>query len=467
MDTVNNDHTLKIQELTENYKSVLENYLSEQNETSLYQAYTVAHDAIASNINLLELLNSYQIAIVEILSKNPEKPEIQSFLSDCLKFLSETLAPFEMNIRGYQDAIKELKSKTFYLEKEQAKINYIVNRLESGLIVLDQEGLILLVNSTLKYYFLKYFNVDVTNNLHISQLSSNILSDTIISCHNKFSNNTLEIELNTDFFLKVVSNIIFIQEDEIKKPSFLVIEFHDISTFIQFDRVRTSFISMVSHELRSPLSAISLSIKNLIRYSHAISATDRKKLEKIISINSDLTLEIIEDLLQVSQIDENKMILKYNPFIIDDSLNNVVMQLEQKLEEKKIELKLTGNSNLEVDADKSRIEQVIRIILDNAVKYSFNEGKIDIYIRTNIKDNIEYLSISIRDFGRGMKESDLKNLFQRFFRSKDVYDIHGTGLGLAIAKEIISMHNGKIEVSSKYGEGSTFEIVFPVNKYKK
>ena len=464
MDTVNEEHSSKIQELTENYKIVLENYFSEQNETNLYKAYSIAHKAISSNINLLELLNSYQKAIADILSKNPEKNEIQSFLSECLKFLSETLAPFEMKIRGYQDAISQLKSKTSFLEQERAKINYIVNRLESGLIVLDAQGSVLLINSALKYYFLKYFNTEVSDGNHISRLTPNILSQTITSCLRKFDNNTFEIELSNDFFLKVVCNTIFIPENDFKKPIFLIIEFHDISTFIQFDRLRTSFISMVSHELRSPLSAISLSIKNMIKYSQDLTSENRQRLEKIISMNSDLMLEIIEDLLLVSQIDENKMTLSYIEFPIKNSINTVLLQLEEKLVEKNIQVRQISEEEVNVSADRTRIEQVIRIIIDNAIKYSYENGNIIIQTQTTTEDNMNYISVSIQDFGRGMKESDLKNLFQRFFRSKDVQDIHGTGLGLAIAKEIISIHKGKIEVNSQYGKGSTFEIRFPMNK---
>ena len=221
---------------------------------------------------------------------------------------------------------------------------------------------------------------------------------------------------------------------------------------------------MVSQELSSPLSAISLSIKNLIKYSQDLTSDNRQRLEKIISMNSDLMLEIIEDLLLVSQIDENKMTLSYKEFPIKNSINTVLLQLEEKLVEKNIQVRQIIEEQVKVNADRSRIEQVLRIIVDNAIKYSYEHGNIIIQIQTNTKDNIEYISISIQDFGRGMKESDLKNLFQRFFRSKDVHDIHGTGLGLAIAKEIISMHKGKIEVDSQYGKGSTFDIIFPMNK---
>ena len=261
MESMKENYQERSQQLKDKFKSILENYLVKQEEEDLYKAYTLAHTAISSNINLLDLLNSCQGAIIEIIAKNPEKHEIIKFLNDVLKFLSETLAPYEMTLRGYKDVIFQLKNNTIHLEEEQQKIKYIVNRLDTGLIVLDKNGEILLINATLKYYFLKYFKIDILENSSIIDLPKNILSNVIITCFSKFDYYSVNIDLTEDFYLKVTSNQIYDSDQEIINSKYLIIEFRDISTFIQFDKLRTSFISMVTHELRSPISAINLSIK--------------------------------------------------------------------------------------------------------------------------------------------------------------------------------------------------------------
>lgn len=460
MESMKENYQERSQQLKDKFKSILENYLVKQEEEDLYKAYTLAHTAISSNINLLDLLNSCQGAIIEIIAKNPEKHEIIKFLNDVLKFLSETLAPYEMTLRGYKDVIFQLKNNTIHLEEEQQKIKYIVNRLDTGLIVLDKNGEILLINATLKYYFLKYFKIDILENSSIIDLPKNILSNVIITCFSKFDYYSVNIDLTEDFYLKVTSNQIYDSDQEIINSKYLIIEFRDISTFIQFDKLRTSFISMVTHELRSPISAINLSIKNLIKYSQNLSVEDRKRLENIISSNSSLMIEIVEDLLLVSQIDEKRMKLNYQLFLIDDAITEVLLQLDQKIQNKNIHINRSSSSKLSIRGDKSRIEQVIRIILDNAIKYSKDNSIIETHVEI---ENSNKLVIFVQDYGKGIKEYDLKNLFQRFYRSNDVSEIPGTGLGLAIAKDLVTLHNGTIDVSSKYGEGTIFKIILPLN----
>jgi signal transduction histidine kinase len=450
-------------ELKDNYKTVLEKYIVDHNEKTLYSAYTLAHNAINSDINLLDLVSSYQTAMIDILSKDPEKGEFTSFFLNCLSLLSESLAPFEMTFRGYQDTVKQLKYKNLFLEHEQTKLTHIVNRLDIGIAVLDENGTILMINSILRYYFQKYCNFNIHNGLNAFKIPKNIISNTIATCFTKFENTSFDIELTKDFFLKVVSIAVKSSEQEQHSPFSLVIEFHDVSTFIQFDKLRTSFISMVSHELRSPISAITMSIQNMITYAENLAGETRTRLENIILANATLMSELIEDLLLVSQLDEKRMTLHYESFLLINSINSVILQLEEKINFKNITIFKSGLIELSVQADKSRIEQVIRIILDNGIKYSFEKGIITINIKIFQEKAVKCVSLSIQDFGKGIKEPDLNNLFQRFFRSKDVQNIPGTGLGLVIAKELITLHKGNITVNSKYGEGSTFSIIFPLS----
>lgn len=346
--------------------------------------------------------------------------------------------------------------------QKQINVNKIVNQLDHGFIVLDSQGTILLMNSKIKNYCSNYNNSEVGIGSVIFNLRRTKLIETFKLCLSKFSDLSFDTELDSGSVFKVVCTKIAISDNDNQLSNALIIELYDISKFVEFNKLRTSFVSMVSHELRSPISSISMAIRNLIQYSDKLKIDEKEKLTNIILKNSDLMVEIIEDLLVVSQIDEKGVKLNIKKINIIASLKDVIFQQEEKSKIKNIKIDLFFNSEIVIQADEVRIEQIFRIILDNAIKYSYNNGIIKIIIENSQKNGQKYVKISIQDFGRGMKKTDLDNLFQRFYRSPDVNKIKGTGLGLAIAKELIDLHNGLIEVSSHFGDGSIFSIYIPL-----
>ena len=268
----------------------------------------------------------------------------------------------------------------------------------------------------------------------------------------------MELEIDKEFFLRMISNKLFRKDGKKDVYFSLSIEFQDISSYVQFDKIRTSFISMVSHELKNPIMAINSSINQLHKYSDRLNDETRDKLRNIILKNSELIIEISNDLGLLTQIDEKKLTLNYSNFNIFNSIKKILIQLQPKITEKNIQINIKCCPDHLINADLIRIEQIIRILLDNAIKYSYNDSSVEIIVFLEK----EYNTIKIKDFGIGIKESDLNNLFQRFFRSDDVRQIQGTGLGLSIAKKMVEMHNGEIKVFSKFRQGSTFEIFLPI-----
>lgn len=442
------------------YKNALNSYYANKNEESLYQAYNLTRQAILSKTSLLDLIISYQKAFSDILKELLQHENEESFVKDGIEFLSEALIPFEMTFQGYEDTINQLKRKNQILEEERSKLDHLVNIMSSAIIVIDFVGDIKVFNSKLEYYYKKFFNYNINEAKNVNDLIKCVLTDKILECF--FSNIDLqfEIEIEKDFFLKVSSNKLYNKKDEEKSFFSLIIEFQDISSFIQFDKMRNSFISMVAHELRNPISAIISSNKQIKKYSNKLKEEDILQLRNIIDMNSDLVLEIINDLTLVSRIDEKKLTITYAKFNLHESINKIINQLQGNISNKNIKILTTGTLNINVYSDISRIEQIIRIILDNAIKYSFNNSIIEIKVST-IEKNDKKVMIQIQDSGIGIKESDLNNLFQRFYRSPDVKKIQGTGLGLSIAKEMISMLKGEIKVLSKFGNGTVFSIIFP------
>ena len=176
---------------------------------------------------------------------------------------------------------------------------------------------------------------------------------------------------------------------------------------------------------------------------------------------------IIEDLLTIEKSSSKTLTYNFSKFDLSDAFSNVFTQLNPKIEEKHQFISYEIPSHVMIVGDQQRIEQVIRIILDNAIKYSSPNSIISIHSSIDIpsdKTSNEWLLIKIMDQGRGVPKQDISKLFQKFYRSKDVQNIPGTGVGLAIAKEIIEKHNGKISLSSIINEGTIVKIELPLKK---
>lgn len=239
-----------------------------------------------------------------------------------------------------------------------------------------------------------------------------------------------------------------------------------IQQHIQFDNLQRRLIYTASHELRTPISIINQSITNLINYRDQISEEEQIKLMEVLSRNALLLSQIIDDLLLLSSIDQAKVTLNWIEYRPVEILEGVLKELETFQSAKNIAIEYEIDNNLELYGDPKRIGQIFRIIIDNAIKYSAENSKIQIkaldqYIGKYNPKNMDGILFEFKDEGRGIKDSDLSHIFQRFFRTKDSEGIPGIGLGLSIACEFAELHQGEINVESTYGKGSTFFVFLP------
>ncbi len=227
------------------------------------------------------------------------------------------------------------------------------------------------------------------------------------------------------------------------------------------------FVSTVSHELRTPISVLIMSLDFLDNYSNKVTPEVYNKLQEGIKRNIYLLKELTDDILTLSRIDERKTKLKweeYNPLtIIDD----ILTLMEPIGNAKNITFNIVVDKNIKLYGDITKIDQIFRIFIDNALKYSRESNKIEIRAINHYKgkyniDEKEGVLFQIKDYGVGISEEDLPSIFERFFRSEHVSDIPGTGLGLSIAKELLNLHSGEVWAQSDYGKGSTFSIFLPI-----
>ncbi|MCL1829298.1 MAG: cell wall metabolism sensor histidine kinase WalK [Oscillospiraceae bacterium] len=226
------------------------------------------------------------------------------------------------------------------------------------------------------------------------------------------------------------------------------------------ETMRREFVANVSHELRTPLTNIR-SYAETLETSPMPRETESKFLSVIVS-ESDRMTKIVQDLLTLSRFDAGSDELICEEFSFEKSVRDVfsAMQLEARRRNQEFTLEFKG-SVPEITGDKARIEQVLMNMVSNAMKYTPEGGS----IRINVKKTGGAVQAQVRDNGVGIPKEDIDKVFDRFYRVDKARsrESGGTGLGLSIAKEIVGRHNGKIDIQSRLGHGTTITVTLPVS----
>lgn len=360
---------------------------------------------------------------------------------------------------------KKQAEEATHLREAKEKIEVIINTMADGILVLDTEGTHFLANESFKNLYYYIFDEPVPHGWNCLSNSGHIFHDTINDLFLEKQFQAITIEPIQDFHLQLLST----QAQTPGLEGFLIITLQDITPFVKFDKMVKQFISTASHELRTPVSVIIQSLSNLQKHEKKMSDEVKSKLMDSLHRNANLMYELVDDLLLISRIDEKKIRLVYealNPFQI---LQKVLVQLEPKQKSKNIKIKNNVCETLDLDGDSSRISQVFRILIDNAVKYSHDGGSVQINSLENYHGlynpgNTDGILFEVLDEGMGIRKADQLHIFDRFFRSHEVSQLPGTGLGLSIAKEIAVLHKGDIYFESKYRKGSSFFVFLPKTK---
>jgi len=226
-------------------------------------------------------------------------------------------------------------------------------------------------------------------------------------------------------------------------------------------RMKSEFVSIVSHQLRSPLSNLIWAIELLMSGRLGKIEENQTEYFKILKENSSRMGELVSDLLIVSRIETATLPIKKQEFSIEDLIKKLISNIEPFAKATNVEIKLETQKDLpKVFADSSQIRLVIENLLDNAIRYVKERGVVEIKLET--KGNSLYFEI--KDNGIGIPKDDQKYIFQKFFRSENAlrYQTQGSGLGLFITRSIVNKSGGKISFKSEENKGSTFWFILPI-----
>ena len=350
------------------------------------------------------------------------------------------------------------------LINEKTKTESVIKNIADGVIGTDIDNNIMMMNSVMEQWFgiqekrcLDKPMESCINNHHLLQFIRKVQRNT----NKDIPVSETEITIKStktwrNIFLQARAAKVMNERNEFIGTVTIL---RDVTREKEIDRMKTELVSMVAHELRSPLTSISGFSELLL--DPMVNREQSEEYADIILKEANRLSELINKFLDISRIEAGKSQVKKVPMQLRDIIDKV-LDINMSLAEKRgivVSVRIAPDIP-SVQADREMIEQVVLNLFSNAVKYSPKNTAIEIRITEREKDVL----LEIEDNGYGIPERSLPQIFEKFFRvteNEKVRDIGGTGLGLALVKEIIDIHGGTISVKSKLGEGSTFYFTLP------
>jgi two-component system, OmpR family, phosphate regulon sensor histidine kinase PhoR len=335
----------------------------------------------------------------------------------------------------------------------------ILGAMEDGLLVVDARSRVTLMNPTFQKLFeLRDPAVDVplveaVRHATLDQLvAETLLTGEAMRSELSLADSRTHSERHVEVSAVPIKNA----DDEVTGT---VVLFHDITELKQLDQIRRDFVANVSHELRTPLSIF----RGYIEVLFDEPQTSREELTRILSImerHSKRLQRLVDDLLSLAQLESSHAELEISVVRMDELFNNLIRDWKEKLTGKNLKVIVDLPSETSVlRADGTRLEEALHNLLDNAVKFSPDNGQIRLR-GTRCGSNAV---LSVADNGIGISKEHLPRIFERFYRADKARsrELGGTGLGLAIVKHIAQLHGGRVEAESELGRGTTIRIVLP------
>lgn len=234
--------------------------------------------------------------------------------------------------------------------------------------------------------------------------------------------------------------------------------YHDLSWEKTVDQMKSEFISIASHELRTPMTSIKGSVDLILGGRFGEVSPDARELLDVAKSACDRMIRLINDILDLSKIEAGQIKLNLSLISLNDAVERSMRTLEPLALQKGIRLRLHRASDIPpVLADRDRVEQIVTNLLSNAIKFSPEEGE----VRLELSSAGEWAYCSVSDQGRGIREEDQDRIFGKFQQVGTNHREKGTGLGLAITHALVSEHRGKIWIESSLGKGARFVFTLP------
>ncbi|WP_455223932.1 cell wall metabolism sensor histidine kinase WalK [Granulicatella sp.] len=391
------------------------------------------------------------------MKKQTEKIAEGNYTGEVKIYSDDEIGQLGQAINDLSFKIKEAQEST---ESERQRLDSVLRHMSDGVIATDRRGRIVIMNTAA----LDILNLKSEKVIGIPLLSILPLDEKVTFRELLETQQERLIHLEEDGEDSIVQCEFSVIQRESGFISGLVCVLTDVTEQQKIDRERRNFVSNVSHELRTPLTSIKSYTEALVD-----GAWENKEIApgflKVIETETDRMMRMITDLLNLSRMDQNRLGLEKEFINMNELVVHIVSRFEMVLQSEPYREKnyriLTDitQRDLWVELDQDKITQVLDNIINNAIKYSPDGGRIIVRLMETHTDII----VSVSDEGLGIARKDIPHLFDRFYRVDKARSraMGGSGLGLAIAQEVVQLHGGKIWVNSIENKGSTFFVSLP------
>ena len=391
------------------------------------------------------------------MKKQTEKIAEGNYTGEVKIYSDDELGQLGQAINDLSFKIKEAQENS---ESERQRLDSVLRHMSDGVIATDRRGRIVIMNTAA----LDILNLKSEKVIGIPLLSILPLEEKVTFRELLETQHERLIHLEEDGEDSIVQCEFSVIQRESGFIRGLVCVLTDVTEQQKIDRERRNFVSNVSHELRTPLTSIKSYTEALVD-----GAWENKEIApgflKVIETETDRMMRMITDLLNLSRMDQNRLALEKEFINMNELVVHIVNRFEMVLQSEPYRDKnyriLTDitQRDLWVELDQDKITQVLDNIINNAIKYSPDGGRIIVRLMETHTDII----VSVSDEGLGISRKDIPHLFDRFYRVDKARSraMGGSGLGLAIAQEVIQLHGGKIWVNSIENKGSTFFVSLP------
>ena len=357
--------------------------------------------------------------------------------------------------RGEYESLRQQheQARAHELAHQQA----LFNSMSEGVLVLDAEGRVRLVNQALERLLGISGDIrgrTVMEALRLHQVQA-LVNRTLVE--GQVQDFELELPgLDGDLSFQVNSAVVLGADG---RQQGLILVCHDLTRLKQLENTRREFVANVSHELRTPLAMIKGYVETLIDGAKDKPEVATKFLQTI-EKHADRLTYLIEDLLTISRLESGQIVMNLQRAELRGVAEHVLTDLESRAAAKQVKLLNEIPADAAARADAERLQQVLFNLVDNAIKYGRTGGSVVIGARRNEKKQIE---LWVRDDGPGIPAEAQPRVFERFYRVDKARsrDAGGTGLGLAIVKHIVQSHGGEVWVASEPNQGAAFFFTLP------
>ncbi len=397
---------------------------------------------------IAEPLDTLTNAVAEV-SQGKYNKKIPVATNDQIGYLTET----------FNIMCVKLNTTINALETENKRMEAIVNSMINGVVAIDKKNKILMINS--QCYELFHIKNSYCKGLDFYDIFKNQEIQTLLKTSISEKRSIVEIvilksKFNGDKILRVYINPIFSARSSESSLGTLLV-FQDVTQIKKLEKMRSDFVSNVTHELKTPLTSI-MGFTDTLRSGAIVNKDMEKHFLEIIDIETHRLYRLIQDILSLSEIETRKKDIHMQYESVEEILVYVEGLLRPQAEEKGLQLLIEYETMPPYFCNKDRISQMFINLIENAIKYT-EKGNITV----RCKYQGEFFILQVIDTGIGIPEESIDRIFERFYRvdKSRSRKAGGTGLGLSIVKHIMMLYNGKVKVESTEGEGTIFTITMP------